>query len=370
MTGLRKTGKSFQLREKLLRVPHYAVHHLIYGLIVNSLQDLALGMILLPTAMLENKTASVQLIEINSTSFGSFQKSPSPSVLPHSSKRPVTPSRLFNEHSFPSTPAASTASLESSHLSAYSNPSYLEKGFEHRLSPFSTSSIGIDSEKPLPSIERIIPSTASGQVTGIEDPRLSRASPDNEELNRNFQNFQIGTPGRLSTPRPDSSINVSLAAFSENSGQLYTAGSTYLSEALGNFRIGNSPQRSTSPFGMSRGQSVSPSTHSRSNSNQNRSVYRVEDEEPPATLFYTHEVQEALQTGKTLMSGIAGLLANPGSNNEAESVVQNLLQQASELARFELHSSRTVGLIGDIGVGKSSTINSLLDCGDLAQRVS
>ncbi|CAI6339182.1 unnamed protein product [Periconia digitata] len=272
-------------------------------------------------------------------------------------------------------PPANTGYLESSRSSAYPNRSHLETRFGQRLSPFSTSRADSDSEEPIPSIEKDTPAPANGQLARIESPESSRGSLESEELNHSFRNCEIGTPGGLSTPLPEyrtptPSISVEPATLSEKSGHLYSAGSIHLPGVFGDLRIGSSPPEPSSPFAASRGRCISPSVHSRSNSNQNRPVYRVEDEEPPEAMFYTGKVQDALQTGKTIMSKMMDLLSNHDSGREAKPAVQNLFQQASELGKFELHSSRTVGLIGDIGVGKSSTINSLLDLGSLAREGS
>lgn len=74
--------------------------------------------------------------------------------------------------------------------------------------------------------------------------------------------------------------------------------------------------------------------------------------------------------GKRLISRIVNVLSSSGLHQEPESNIRNLLQQASLLDAFELQSSRTVGFVGDAGVGKSSLLNSLLDYAYFARTVS
>lgn len=114
----------------------------------------------------------------------------------------------------------------------------------------------------------------------------------------------------------------------------------------------------------------SPSRRRRSSSGVNRSAHRVEDEEPPESLFYERRIQEALNNARNIIGRVARVLSGSNMHREQGSSVQTIYQQAARLSTFEPSSCRIVGLVGDSGVGKSSLINSLLDKMEFARAVS
>lgn len=91
------------------------------------------------------------------------------------------------------------------------------------------------------------------------------------------------------------------------------------------------------------------------------------DELPPQERFHEPAFQQSLSSAKHLMANIVGVLASSSLHNEPDSTMQRLYQQAIDLSGFQYPSTRTVGLVGDSGVGKSSLINSLLDIEGLAR---
>ncbi|KAH7243016.1 hypothetical protein B0J15DRAFT_92977 [Fusarium solani] len=105
----------------------------------------------------------------------------------------------------------------------------------------------------------------------------------------------------------------------------------------------------------------------RSSSGIDRLPHNVLDEELPHDAFHSPEFQQAFRDAKQLMSTVEGVLGSSSLHNSPESTIKRLHDEAGELARFEYPSTRTVGFVGDSGVGKSSLLNSLLDVKGLAR---
>lgn len=81
-------------------------------------------------------------------------------------------------------------------------------------------------------------------------------------------------------------------------------------------------------------------------------IHSVLDEELPEDAFHSPEFQQAFRDAKQLMSTVEGVLGSSSLHNSPESTIRRLLDDAGELARFEYPSTRTVGFVGDSGVGK------------------
>ncbi|KAH7132060.1 hypothetical protein B0J11DRAFT_548073 [Dendryphion nanum] len=135
---------------------------------------------------------------------------------------------------------------------------------------------------------------------------------------------------------------------------------------LNALRLGGAAQEETDQASRS----PSPGRRRRSRSSLNMNVYSVEDENPPESLFYASDIQNALIRAKSASQRIALALSNSTLHKEPGSRIDNLLRTALNLTKFKPPSSRTVGLVGDSGVGKSSLINSLLDRPDFARASS
>ncbi|KAI0803895.1 hypothetical protein GGR55DRAFT_699812 [Xylaria sp. FL0064] len=93
----------------------------------------------------------------------------------------------------------------------------------------------------------------------------------------------------------------------------------------------------------------------------------VRDEAPPNDRFNLPDFQEALRDTKRSMTKLVDVLGSSAVGNEPDSVMRRLHSQAKNLSQFECPSRRTVGFVGESGAGKSSLLNSLLDCRDLAR---
>nr|XP_036586662.1 Nuclear GTPase SLIP-GC 3 [Colletotrichum truncatum]KAF6797219.1 Nuclear GTPase SLIP-GC 3 [Colletotrichum truncatum] len=97
------------------------------------------------------------------------------------------------------------------------------------------------------------------------------------------------------------------------------------------------------------------------------SKHDVKDEEVPPNRFHDPKVQEAFRNAKALMSRLADALGSSPLHINPDSTIRQLHRQAQKLAHFQPPSTRTVGFVGDSGVGKSSLLNSLLDLEGLAR---
>ena len=267
----------------------------------------------------------------------------------------------------------------------------------------------LDPDFPLPSIERDIPSTsvASESILGspIYTPSVSsdgatlRQGSEHQSLDRHFHDLRLGsetpqrsissptssTPQReVSTTSPTPSIRVTPAPPVANSRHsTVSRGIEGLADGIGALEMGPNHQSTQSPepnnlSGHASGpgspnigrSSPSPSRRRRSSSGVNRSAHRVEDEEPPESLFYERRIQEALNNARNIIGRVARVLSGSDMHREQCSSVQTIYQQAARLSTFEPSSCRIVGLVGDSGVGKSSLINSLLDKMEFARAVS
>ncbi|KAH7129906.1 hypothetical protein B0J13DRAFT_627047 [Dactylonectria estremocensis] len=97
------------------------------------------------------------------------------------------------------------------------------------------------------------------------------------------------------------------------------------------------------------------------------SPHDVKDEELPKDAFHSPSFQKAFMDAKDLMSTMGTVLGSSSLHSDPDSTMQQLYKQAGDLACFNYPSTRTVGFVGDSGVGKSSLLNSLLDFQGLAR---
>jgi hypothetical protein len=78
----------------------------------------------------------------------------------------------------------------------------------------------------------------------------------------------------------------------------------------------------------------------------------VKDEELPNDRFNEPTFQEAFSDAKRLVEKLTAVLSSNTIRHEQDSTMRQLHEQASKLARFHCPSTRTVGFVGDSGVGK------------------
>ncbi|KAH8760482.1 hypothetical protein F5883DRAFT_563809 [Diaporthe sp. PMI_573] len=114
---------------------------------------------------------------------------------------------------------------------------------------------------------------------------------------------------------------------------------------------------------------VSPPGHSRRRSSPRPEpvVHRVEDEELPDDEFHHPAFQRRLSQARSMLEDLTRVLSSSSIHLEPDSIVKRHHQESESLSKFQPLSTRTVGLVGESGVGKSSLINSLLDQDSLAR---
>ena len=96
----------------------------------------------------------------------------------------------------------------------------------------------------------------------------------------------------------------------------------------------------------------------------------MEHEEQSEAIFHQRRIQQTLANAREITAKMARALSDPSLASDRSSIVQNLQRQAVTLSQFQPPSSRTVSLVRDSRVGKSSLINSLLDLKDFARAYS
>jgi hypothetical protein len=158
------------------------------------------------------------------------------------------------------------------------------------------------------------------------------------------------------------------------------------------------PSRSIMPlsFTQTSGLSPSPSLHSRrisdtsivSEENDTPTPYNVRDDKAPLGPFFTPTFQTALQRGLEIPRSIVAAIERLRGSSEPRDGLKRLLNNAKDLSTFQSSDTRTIAVLGDSGegdyrccqsrstiannmlAGKSSLINALLHCPEIAKTVS
>lgn len=114
---------------------------------------------------------------------------------------------------------------------------------------------------------------------------------------------------------------------------------------------------------------VSPRGYSRRRSSSRRRlvIHNVEDEDPPDDEFHSPAFQRRLSQARSILQDLTRVLSSSPVLLEPDSTIKRHYEEAETLRNFRPLSGRTVGLVGDSGVGKSSLINCLLDKDSLAR---
>ncbi|KAK5988118.1 hypothetical protein PT974_12258 [Cladobotryum mycophilum] len=172
----------------------------------------------------------------------------------------------------------------------------------------------------------------------------------------------VFTPSSSATSRHGSVIN-DLQIFSPN-----PLGMNELATAVDRVADGSDKiVAHLEPESQTPGRSPGASRRRRSGSNINSVPHRVEDEEAPPEPFHEASFQRCFMDTKSLASDLKETLGNSSLHQDPDSMMRRLHSEAERLASFQCPSTRTVGFVGDSGVGKSSLLNSLLDYRGLAR---
>ncbi|KAL2794371.1 hypothetical protein BJX66DRAFT_202010 [Aspergillus keveii] len=97
------------------------------------------------------------------------------------------------------------------------------------------------------------------------------------------------------------------------------------------------------------------------------STYNIREEALPQAPIYDVGLQNALREVRSHLTDLKLSMARFHLVHDESARVHELYKQVELISRFEYPETRIVGFIGDSGVGKSSLINSLLDCDGLAR---
>jgi hypothetical protein len=89
----------------------------------------------------------------------------------------------------------------------------------------------------------------------------------------------------------------------------------------------------------------------RTSSRTNLIAHNVGDEELPHDRFHDPDVQQALGDAKALMAHLRDVLGSSSLHADPDSTMRRLHRRAENLASFQYPSTRTVGFVGDSGVG-------------------
>ena len=327
-----------------------------------------------PTASMSS-TSSPSVFTPSSTTFDfGEQRALPPSIGSESRSRTIRVS-----------PAPSSTTSGTPHFTP--SPTPFTFGEERALTPSFSFGDDYDPDRPLPSVGRHVSSTSSRQSTPsttLYTPSTStlanstRQAPDQDVVLqqigdiRNLMLTSPQTPGssasqpRTSTP----SYHVTASAPPSELSHPRTGSTDRIINGVSALRIEHLQVDSPGPSGLRESRSRSLSRRRRSGSGVPRERHQIESEDPPEALFHMPAVQEALANSRTLTSRMASVLSSANVHSEPGSSINGLHRQATRLNGRQLPSSRSVGLVGDSGVGKSSLINSLLDKIDLARAVS
>ncbi|KAL2829504.1 hypothetical protein BDW59DRAFT_142167 [Aspergillus cavernicola] len=99
----------------------------------------------------------------------------------------------------------------------------------------------------------------------------------------------------------------------------------------------------------------------------NDHLYNVREEELPQAPIYDIRLQNSLRNVRGQLAGLAQCMSGRELVRNPRSTFYELYEQTLGASRFAYPTTRTVGFIGDSGMGKSSVINSILDEDGLAR---
>lgn len=95
-------------------------------------------------------------------------------------------------------------------------------------------------------------------------------------------------------------------------------------------------------------------SRSRSGSRTNPVPHNVADEKLPHDRFHEPNFQSAFSDAHCAMSELADVLSSSSLSHAPDSTMRRLYVEVQRLAQFRCQSTRTVGFVGDSGVGKKS----------------
>ncbi|KAJ5209115.1 hypothetical protein N7449_003494 [Penicillium cf. viridicatum] len=108
--------------------------------------------------------------------------------------------------------------------------------------------------------------------------------------------------------------------------------------------------------------STSAVTSSHENEDENETISNdIRDETLPPAPIYNNRLQDGLKAVKGHLASLASAMRLSELTQDQSTSLYTLYKRTEKMSGFQYPVTRTVGFIGDSGVGKSSLINSLLD---------
>ena len=98
-----------------------------------------------------------------------------------------------------------------------------------------------------------------------------------------------------------------------------------------------------------------------------RSPYNVLEELEPDATFFSRDFQDHLKHGLEIAGKAATSLDKCQRGEVHQPDLKRLLEDANKIKSFRTSKTRTIAILGDSGEGKSSLVNSLLHCPDIAK---
>ncbi|KAJ5827497.1 hypothetical protein N7447_004260 [Penicillium robsamsonii] len=96
----------------------------------------------------------------------------------------------------------------------------------------------------------------------------------------------------------------------------------------------------------------------------------IREEPLPTAPVYNRRLQTGLKEVKGELASLADMMGLSELNQDRSTDLHSLFERTKKMSMFQYPETRTVGFIGDSGVGKSSLINSLLDQKSLSRSSS
>ncbi|KAJ5788562.1 hypothetical protein N7457_003552 [Penicillium paradoxum] len=106
---------------------------------------------------------------------------------------------------------------------------------------------------------------------------------------------------------------------------------------------------------------LSEAEKSEEDESETERIVSIREETLPRARIYNSRLQRGLKDVKRELAGLAEIMHASELAKDQSTNLYALCERTEKMSKFEYPETRTVGFIGDSGVGKSSLVNSLLD---------
>jgi hypothetical protein len=213
-------------------------------------------------------------------------------------------------------------------------------------------------DDPIPSIEHDRPGAGETGSARSPAPSISINTLGDDDSESRFPDPSFSTPASLYPEQGD------VGSVSDRLQELRLCTSVSPSPSSGRFDLDNlraalpgartpSPRRT---LGLLPDGSLGSSARRRRRSASANQGYDVGEEAPPQDRFYNPEFQRSFTHAKSLMTRLARVLGSSTLPLEPDSTMKALHDKAGELAHFRCPPTRTVGFVGDSGVGMGEPV--------------